>query len=117
MLAAVATRMPKKPDMAEQNAPNAKAPPPELDRTLVDDRQQDRHEDDHMASTLYSRLRNAMAPSRTAAPISSIRAVPGSCLLIHCVFHQANSRATRPQPKAAYSRFMFMVKRFSCLFF
>jgi len=54
-----------------------------------------------IAKTLYSRRKNAIAPSRTAAPISCIRSVPGSCLLIHWVFHQAKSRATTPDPRAA----------------
>ena len=66
------------------------------------------------ANTLYSRFKNAMAPSRTAAPISNMRAVPGSCRLIHCVRHQANASASNPDPMAKLSKlFVLMVKRFS----
>jgi hypothetical protein len=74
MLAAVATRIPKNPDSAEQKAPNTNASETSRTGPCVDGRQHTATTTTTSASTLYSRRRNAIAPSRTAAPISCIRA-------------------------------------------
>ncbi len=84
LFAAVATRIPKNPANPLQSAPTTKDTAtklvpcealPQASKTATAITKIDK--------TLYSRARNAIAPSRTACPIACIFSFPGSCLLIH----------------------------------
>ncbi len=80
MLDAVATFIPKNPDRPEQNAPTTKDTATRRTGPLLPKARSAATTRTNTDRTLYSRERKAMAPSRTAAPISCIFSVPGSCL-------------------------------------
>ena len=103
MLEAVATRMPKNPARPEQIAPTTNEAATSLTFPWLATPRRIATATTNMARTLYSRERKAMAPSRTAAPISFIRSVPGSCLLIQRVLKNANRRASAPPYSAVRS--------------
>ena len=105
MLDAVATFIPKNPDIPEHSAPNTNATATSLIAPVLMTASNAATSTTTTASTLYSRFRNAIAPSRTLPPISCIRSVPGSCLWIQLVFQAANASASTPLPKAAYKNF------------
>ena len=87
MLAAVAVFIPKKPARAEQNAPrmNDTAMTPLVfcaaPTMWFETPSRIATATTKIASTRYSCLRNAMAPSATHLPMVCIRSFPGSCLV------------------------------------
>ncbi len=81
LLAAVAIRMPKKPANPEHRAPTPNETATSFTFPSLKMANSAATARTKINSTLYSRARKAMAPSRTARPISCIFSVPGSCLL------------------------------------
>ena len=95
--ARVATRIPSTPAKALHKAPTTKDKA--THSVLLDKLIQYRSiatTRTKTAKTLYSLLRNAVAPSRIASPISCIFSLPGFCLLIQLLFHNANNTAAMP---------------------
>ena len=64
--------------------------------TFVAEGQQTATTTTKMASTLYSRLRKAMAPSRMWPAIVCIFSLPASCRLTHWALKRAKTRASTP---------------------
>ena len=98
--ALVATFMPKKPASAEQIAPTMKLTEmigEESTLPLLAKPRRIATEITKMVNTLYSRLRNATAPSAMCPAIVAISSVPESCFETHPALNKAYSNAMTPE--------------------